>query len=102
MVERDEAINAVSGAVAGLVTAVFVCPLDVLKTRLQASATALADLAAIPIQTYKQLWVYARAHERVMDAHKRRPSRQFFRLLSCPARSPRRAASPSRVASNPS
>lgn len=33
--ERDEAINAVSGAVAGLVTAVFVCPLDVLKTRLQ-------------------------------------------------------------------
>lgn len=33
--ERDEAINAVSGAVAGVVTAVFVCPLDVLKTRLQ-------------------------------------------------------------------
>jgi hypothetical protein len=35
--EREEAINAVSGAVAGLVTAVFVCPLDVLKTRLQVS-----------------------------------------------------------------
>ena len=33
--EREEAINALSGAVAGLVTAVFVCPLDVLKTRLQ-------------------------------------------------------------------
>ncbi|GIL51918.1 hypothetical protein Vafri_7830 [Volvox africanus] len=44
--EREEAINAVSGAVAGLVTAVFVCPLDVLKTRLQvtkASSTTITD-----------------------------------------------------------
>ncbi|EFJ46784.1 hypothetical protein VOLCADRAFT_62332 [Volvox carteri f. nagariensis] len=43
--EREEAINAVSGAVAGLVTAVFVCPLDVLKTRLQvtkASSTSIS------------------------------------------------------------
>ncbi|GLI63697.1 hypothetical protein VaNZ11_006746 [Volvox africanus] len=44
--EREEAINAISGAVAGLVTAVFVCPLDVLKTRLQvtkASSTTITD-----------------------------------------------------------
>lgn len=33
--EREELVNAVSGAIAGVVTAVFVCPLDVLKTRMQ-------------------------------------------------------------------
>ncbi|KAF5840763.1 mitochondrial carrier protein-domain-containing protein [Dunaliella salina] len=32
---KHEVINAVSGALAGALTATFVCPLDVLKTRLQ-------------------------------------------------------------------
>ncbi|KAG2482338.1 hypothetical protein HYH03_018726 [Edaphochlamys debaryana] len=43
--EREEAVNAVSGAIAGVVTAVFVCPLDVLKTRLQVSRASSTSIA---------------------------------------------------------
>ncbi len=52
--ERDEAINAVSGAVAGVVTAVFVCPLDVLKTRLQVRGAggAVSSYAAVRFGLY--------------------------------------------------